>query len=421
MTAARFKVSIRRTKAYMCLNVDDDDDSDKENEENSKVIDLAKYPFIVMQMESAWRLDGPPADLMIADECESDLAQFSSSTMKKLKQCSYKFRDCARRAGKVLFMDAFLSDKTLEFVRRTFMGEDKNILLRHNTWLPEGRKAFEIVGKSSADLKAQMTSAIKAKVAAGEKIVLFSANNMYAMEVTDILQEEFPEKTILLYNKYTSDAVKDEHFQNVDVIWRTADVVIYSPMLLAGVSFNVHDHFSCIFLFGYNKSCCVRDMMQAAGRVRKFKDNVMYYALDTFGLRSWTLPLTFEAVEASVISRGELNKKYMEHKEMMQGPDVDPHEEACRIDPRDDLLATLLSGVDLRDPAQLENFILKQERYKAHEIIRQAPDWLKNVHVRNVWESYLTHNPASYRQVFEDFLKLAGWQQSGVLTKNRYR
>ena len=45
------------------------------------------------------------------------------------------------------------------------------------------------------------------------------------------------------------------------------------------------------------------------------------------------------------------------------------------------------------------------------------PRWLLNVHVRNVWEQYLTHNPASYQTVFEGFLKLTGWEKAGVLTR----
>ncbi len=40
-----------------------------------------------------------------------------------------------------------------------------------------------------------------------------------------------------------------------------------------------------------------------------------------------------------------------------------------------------------------------------------------DIHVRNTWEEFLTHNPVSFKIVFEDFLKLAGWQRAGVLTK----
>ena len=54
----------------------DSEDEDAQSKDKTKVINLKQYPFVVMQMESGWRIEGPAPDLMVVDECESDLAQF---------------------------------------------------------------------------------------------------------------------------------------------------------------------------------------------------------------------------------------------------------------------------------------------------------------------------------------------------------
>ena len=237
----------------------DEDDS----EERVISIDLQKFPFMVVQMESGYKLTGGPPDLLAGDEIESDLAQLSSSTMKKLKLCAEKFIYYVRSAGKVVLMDAFISDKTLGFVHNAFRGSEARVIYRHNSWIPENRKAFEIQAKDSRGLKSFMMAVIAAKVKAKKRVVLFSSNNKFAVAVSDKLHKMFPDTSVLLYNKYTDDLIKDAHFGDIDRVWCTADVVIYSPILLAGVSFNVADHFDCLFIFGYNMSCCVRDMWQA--------------------------------------------------------------------------------------------------------------------------------------------------------------
>ena len=369
-------------------------------------VDLDQFPFVVMQMESGYKLKGTPA-LMIADECESDLAQFSSSTMKKMRECSECFLMSAQLARKVLYADAFISDKTLSFVSSSNK-DDKRVIYRDNLWRPEGRKAYEIQGNNSAALKCATQEAILAKVRLGEKVVLFTSNNQFGMEVDAKLRSVFPDKVVFLYNKFTDDAVKDDHFDNVDAIWRTADVVIYSPVLLAGVSFNVHDYFSTLFVYAFSSSCVVRDMMQAAGRVRKFKDSVMYYALDTYGARSYNLPITYEAVKASVLAVGDLRLKYLgDDKEMAPGD---------YIDPLGDVLATI-DMVNLHDARNAQAVMEKLLRLQFVRKMRAAPEWLMDIHVRNIWEQCLTHNPNSFRVVFDDFMVLAGWEKAGVLTK----
>ena len=386
---------------------DDDTEIPKEEPKSYRDINLEEFPFVVIQMESGYKLSGPPPDLIILDECESDLTQFSSPTMRRTGPCSNNFIKYLREAKKVLFLDAFMSDKTLNLIRLAFKDTGKTIVYTENEWLPENRRAVRIVSNNSKSLKSRMYEAIEAKIRLNQRVVLFTSNNKYGMAVNQRLRQEFPYKNILIYNKYTDDRVKDSHFDNVDQAWASADVVIFSPVLLAGVSFNIVDHFDCLFMFCYNLSCCVRDMWQAAGRIRKLKDGLIYYALDTFGPRPWNLPITYDGVRSQVLRHGELNKKYLSDKDMIPGEYVDPV---------GDFLGTLDDN-DMDKPEQVDIIIQKLRKLKIIREMEKAPEWLMDIHIRNIWERYLTHNPASFETVFYDFMRLAGWEKSGTLKR----
>jgi len=61
--------------------------------------------------------------------------------------------------------------------------------------------------------------------------------------------------------------------------WKALDCLIYSPVLLNGVSFDVAQHFDVLFMYVTNTSCCIRDVFQASARVRDFSEDVMYNVL----------------------------------------------------------------------------------------------------------------------------------------------
>ena len=374
-------------------------------------LDFTKYPFLVVQMESAYKVQGPAPNLIVIDECESDLAQFSSPTMKRLRDCSEVFWDYLKAADKVLLMDAFISDKTLTMLRHAFQGTHKRLSYRRNLWKAEGRQAYQIEGTSSAALKKLTTEAILAKLGAGEKVVLFTTNNEFGMATAKTIQEKLPDKQVLIYNKFTDDLMKDKHFDSVDKYWVTADIVIHSPVLLAGVSFNIPDYFDCLFVFAYNESSSVRDIFQATGRVRKYKSQTMYYALDTFGPRKFYLSTTYSAVENRVDEYRELFKKY-----------IKPADKKLDSLPGDHISieGRLSKAIDndqgrAEDDKEIGDLVMMLRMKRKTE---KLPAWLKDIHIRNTWEQNLTHNPVSFQTVFEDFLAISGWEQAGTLTKD---
>lgn len=391
-------------------NCEDSDDPQRRRQKQPTKIELEKVPFVIIQMESIHKLCGTPA-LLILDECESDLNQISSDTMHRLKGCSDTLATLMKNSRHLLFLDAFISDRTLSFIESTLRGTGKIIGYQENYWKPDDRHAYEIRSKNkdSASIKSLTCRAILAKIGAGKRVVIFSSNNKYAVEVLAAIKAEHPDKVVYFYNGETDDNLKSEHLQDVDALWSQADVVIYTPTILTGVSFNL-DRFDCIFIYAITDSCTIRDMWQAAGRVRNFNDKELYYSLDTFGDRKWHLPLTYKGVKASVVKSGELNRKYSDEKEMYPADEVSGEDELY------DVVHTMTKE-ELQTEEGKNRLMEAALRAQLEIKYKKTPEWLLDVHVRNKWEENLTRHPGAFRTVYHDFMQLAGWQQSGKLTE----
>ena len=376
---------------------------------------LMSVKRLVMQMESCHRIAGRKFDLVIADECESDIYQLSSNTMKRLKDSATAFYQILKDAGKILFLDAFPSDRQFLLLRHLDFPKTTPITYRHNTWMPSGRKAVEIDAETTLLKRKLMFEAIRSKLKSGKRVAVFTTSRAWGLELVKFITQHFDgKKVIAFYDKLTDSRIRDRDFDNVDKWWMDIDLLIYTPVLLAGVSFNVKAYFHCLFIWAYSQSSHVRDIIQAAGRIRHFEIETMFYALDcekAQGNRG--LPLTYDGVKAGVDAQGELIKRYHNTTSVIMP--------VTHVDTIGKLIGDLRSCPKLNSPEcqpehrqKIEETLCKLQYTIAME---DMPAWLLDVHVRNKWEQYLAHNPKSFQAVFEDFLKLAGWEREGTLTE----
>ena len=325
-------------------------EAEAEAERERKIVhktSLMDVPFLVIQVESLHRIAGRKFDLVIFDECESDLYQLSSPTMKRLKATSMSLFGIVRDAKKLLFLDAFVSDRTFILLQHIGFAPGTPICYRQNSWLPTGRKAIEIIADTTPAKRKLFIEAIASKLKAQQRVVLFTASRSFGMGLVTRVRKRFGEsKKILFYERNFDGKLKDKHFDDVDRYWADVDLLIYTPVLLAGVSFNQYDHFNCIFVWGYSQSCHVRDMMQAACRVRHFQTQTMYYALDFKNAHSKRgLPVTLESVQADLRSRQNVIEKYHE-----QDKDEDMPGGSTYVDPLGKLAFDLAAGPDPSGP-----------------------------------------------------------------------
>ena len=77
------------------------------------------------------------------------------------------------------------------------------------------------------------------KLKNNKKLVIPMASNNKAKDLKELLKLKFPKLKILLIHKETDDNSKLEILLNVNTDWVKYDVVIYTPTVCMGVSFDI--------------------------------------------------------------------------------------------------------------------------------------------------------------------------------------
>ena len=87
----------------------------------------------------------------------------------------------------------------------------------------------------------------------------------------DYLREEFEQNAsgilthgnfvftpkMMIYTRDTDQLTKAIHIKNVNDYWADYDIIIYSPTISVGISFDIPNKFDNIFLYTCNDSCNV--------------------------------------------------------------------------------------------------------------------------------------------------------------------
>ncbi len=85
---------------------------------------IEKVRFLECQLESLWRLTRA-YDIVILDDSESILAQFSSETVMRFQAVMSSFKRIIQTSQKTLWMDAFLNDRTIQTCLELVQEPDK--------------------------------------------------------------------------------------------------------------------------------------------------------------------------------------------------------------------------------------------------------------------------------------------------------
>ena len=239
-------------------------------------LDPVRFPRLIVQAESLHRLPMPaapePPDLLVLDEAESILAQFNSGLHRRFNASFAMFQWLVANSARVVVMDANLGDRTL------------NVLLGMRPahppffhWNQYSRAATDSYA-FTADLGLWLDH-LYCRLAAGQRVVI-PTNSLAEAEAFEAgIRERFPDKAVRLYSSKTSQADKARHFADVHTHWGCLDVLIYTPTVSAGVSFELK-HFDALFGYFVDSSCDVETCRQMLGRVRDIRtgDHVLCLA-----------------------------------------------------------------------------------------------------------------------------------------------
>jgi len=275
-----------------------------------------KHKYIIIQVESLCRFTHEFEDkntLVILDEVESLLYQMTSHKthgMNHIRNIEM-FQSMLTNCTKVLCMDAFISNRTLNILKNI----NRKFKYYNYTKDLERRKAVELPKKNI--LKNKLIEQLEQ----GKKVYFFCSSRKQLTEyfLTDIRQK-FPEKKILEYHskKMTVDLdrINDE--------WKSADLIVTTCTITVGCNFDLENVFSNMFV--YASACSrnlVRDIFQSCYRVRHIIDKTMYFCLDTRH-NGMNLPTSINEIKDIINNKVLFHKNHYEKFLKMEFTEVTP-------------------------------------------------------------------------------------------------
>jgi hypothetical protein len=239
---------------------------------------------LIVQVESLHRipitLHRVKPDLIVMDECESIFEQFNSGLSKNFIHSWTVFQWLLRYSKKIICMDAYLSDRTFTMLKQ-FRPESKYIFHYNKYKTRENDKFFLTISQND------WVNKLKRKISKGKKIAIPTNSLDQAKALYNMIEYNFDTYSVKLYSSEMSESEKKKHFSDVNVYWKNYDIIIYTPTVSAGVSFE-EEYFDYIFGYFTDASCNVQTCMQMIGRIRNVKCkkyyiclNASYYQLST--------------------------------------------------------------------------------------------------------------------------------------------
>ena len=234
---------------------------------------------IICQIDSLRRLNfDVKYDLIIVDECESLARYLTSSHFTKNNSSSLTVAYLNQRlfeAKQVIAMDADFSDRCLKYYTTILSSQNdmhiiineykaykeyKLIYCKYESWV---RKILYMMDKN-------------------KKLVIAMASNSKAKDLDKKLKDTFNDKKILLIHKETTDDDKKNYLLKVNEEWIKYDVVIYTPSVCMGVSFDITGHFDYIFAYGCHESLGAQEWCQMIHRVREPINKDIFISIDNY-------------------------------------------------------------------------------------------------------------------------------------------
>jgi len=236
---------------------------------------------VICQIDSLTRLDRDKYDYVIVDECESLARYLTSTHFTRNSKAAIIVSTLEMRiddAEHVYIMDADLSDRCINYYTKirnqNHKNEMTNIIV--NKFKPYSTYTIEYMAF------AEWLNIIFKDIDAGKKLVIPMASNSKAKDLVTKISRDFPEKKILLIHKETSDEEKLIKLLKVNEEWITYDVVVYTPSVCMGVSFDIPNYFDNIYAYGCSNSLGSQEFCQMLHRVRTPKNNKIYLAIDLY-------------------------------------------------------------------------------------------------------------------------------------------
>lgn len=222
-----------------------------------KTIDQDK---VVVQLQSLWKCGSMGSrDLVLLDEVESILSSLTpNKTHKHYVETFTAFERLIREAKRVIVLDAFLTDRSVEMLK-ALRGSCEIVI---NPAQPYKKTATLVTEQG-------LYASIQSKLKEGKRLVSVWGAKNKAKAFHSVLPDKVKQ---VLYTGDSDAKVKQTHLSDVNRYWAEHQMVGYTATITVGINYNGAE-FDELTLYATPWSCPSRDYIQALHRARKLKGN----------------------------------------------------------------------------------------------------------------------------------------------------
>jgi hypothetical protein len=210
---------------------------------------------IICQIDSLHKLYAEEHyDMLVLDEMTYTMDHFITFTKEK-SECNKILESLIKKSPKIIVTDALLTNEYMDYIRR--LGRT-DILIHQYLRQPYTSRTYTIIKD-----KDRMMYLICQSLKQGKKVVIASNTEKWATALAKLLSENHPDLDIGLY---TGNNKPGGH-QDVSTLWDKHDVLIYTPVIFAGISYQ-GNKFEEIYGYFTRASCGPEGALQMLLRCR---------------------------------------------------------------------------------------------------------------------------------------------------------
>lgn len=221
-----------------------------------KKINADQHPNVIIQINSLHRITGI-YDIIVFDEISYTLDMFLNYCKQRVSVFD-ALKHILKTSDKVICLDAFLSNREVTFINNLRKDKKSCVILNNNKI-----KRGQIYNLQKTEFTEQIIDDLKKD----KKITLSSNSKSYLEDKLVPLIENIGKK----YKVITSET---DDFVSCDD-WDQYDIIMYTPTVIAGISFEKH-HFNKRYGYFTNITSSANLCVQQLFRVRNTTDKNIY-------------------------------------------------------------------------------------------------------------------------------------------------
>lgn len=257
---------------------------EKYSDIDDKIINLDIHNKVITTIDSLHRIVGE-CDLLIIDEFTYTLSHLVEYVKEREMVYSTLTQYLKNKETKVIALDALMTEKDVEFL--TFFKENIEYL-KYNYKLHDNK----IIHNYNNNLGLFFNKITK-DIEDNKKIYVCSNSKSHVLFFENILKKKYPSKKI---SCITSDNA--EYF-NIEE-WDHSDIVLYSPSITAGISYEKHRFDTCYGFF-INISAIAEMSIQQLFRIRNINSNEIHLCTQYMGRTDYDTDL--ENIKNLILNR----------------------------------------------------------------------------------------------------------------------